>query len=782
MIKQYFKYAFRNLFKDLNISLINIVGLSLGLACVIIIFIWVKSELSYENCYKKSDQIYQAYLLGIQGDNINYQATTAPPIAGILKNEFPEIEEATRISRVQEVVLKSGNKMLLEDLGGAADPNYFSIFDYHFIYGDPQNALTEPNSIVLTKSLADKFFTDNPLGKVLTLDNEYKLSITGVIKDLPPNAYRQFTFAIPFEFLKNYGLDTEGDIFFPCSYLTYALVKDDTDIAALNNKVKERINAENEFIRFEIELQAIKDTYLIETNGKSRVIIFSAIAFLIFLIACINYMNLSIGQLLTRISEIRIRRLNGAFKAQLFTQYMVEGCFAIILATILALTISWGFLGKFNELLNLQLNISFFDKFFLLGLIVIVISGCLLIGFYPSVVLSSVSAIDHSKNNLPGKVNKSKFRRSLVVFQFVITIVFIVSAIVFTRQNKMLETYNYGYNKDNILYVGLEEGLKAKIDVLKRELLQNENIFHVTTSSHLPFNIRSGSFWDWGFSEVKSRWISEIYVDEDYTRAFGFEMSEGSFYTGNVSSEGQNSIVVNKAVIDLLDETNVIGRPFTFQNRQYNLIGVVKNFQNTTPLRGTSTPMVFRFDKENTNYLFVKINPELKDITSLGETVAFIKKTCDSYSPNRPLRYQYLSDFSHFSETRLKANSQLISVSMAMAIIISCLGLLGLVFISINQKVKEIGIRKVNGARLTELLAMLNMDFLKWVFLAFILACPIAWFGMKKWLESFANKTDLSWWIFGLAGFITLIIALMTVSWQSWRVARRNPVEALRYE
>jgi putative ABC transport system permease protein len=782
MIQNLIKTAIRNIAKHKSDTMINIVGLSIGLTCAILILLWIQDELSMDAYHAQRDHICQAYLKGTQEDQISYQPTTSPAIATILKDEYPEVEEAVRIGNLGEVVLKVGEKRILENAGIAADPSIFDVFTFPFIQGDLKSALNNPHSIILTQSTARKYFGESDaIGKVMRLDNMFDLQVTGVIQDLPRNTSQPFDFIVPFVFLKDLGQDIEGSPFFPCSYLTYVLLKQGIDYQQLSDKVSKRIFSNGDIISFEIILKPFKETYLFDTDGKTKVAILGLIAFMILGIACINFMNLATARATVRAREIGIRKVSGANQKQIARQFIGESILLTTLAALLALIITEIVLRGFNQMTGKSMAMDFSNPFFLIGLFGLILFTGFLAGLYPAVFLSRFQPVTVLKQQkLASK--RAPLRKTLIVTQFVFSIIFLVSTLVMSSQFKYIQNFNLGVNNENILYVRLEGDIQNKYQSLKQELLHNPRILSVTSASNLPTAIRSGNYFNWGKEDKVGRRICDTYVGYDFIEAFNLKMVEGRFFSQDFPNDARESLVVNEAAIREAGLEDAIGKPFFYGDRYYTLIGIVKDFQNNKTLTRRPDPLSFRLNANGNPIMFVKIDPALKDVGSVTETVNFIRATCDRFSPERPLTFQFLSDYSFEFERATLLVRRIIFYSTIMAIVISCLGLLGLAAFLNAQRTKEIGIRKVLGASVTGIIIRQTKDFTKWVLMANIIAWPIAWYAMNKWLQDFAYRIDVTIWPFMLAGALALVIALLTIGWQAIRAATANPVESLRYE
>ena len=783
MFKNYLKIAFRNIFRNKAYSFINIVGLAIGMACAILILLWVQDEMSYEKHHAKADHIFQAYLKGIQGEDINFQSTTSPAIAGILKSEYPEISEAVRVGRLDEVAVKYKDKNLLESQGIAADPTIFDIFTYPLVAGEALTALSEPFSIVLTEDFADKYFGDeNPLGKTIRIEQKYDFKVTAVIENLPANSYRKFDFIVPFVFLKELGKDIQGTPFYPCSYLTYVLVDDPTSTEALNQKIRKRLLSEGKEITFEITLVPLTETYLLDTGGNQKLYAFSFVALVILILASINFMNLAIARSINRSKEIGVRKVAGANRTQIIKQFLGESLLLTSIAAIFGIILTEVFLSYFNNYTSKQIVIHYTDYRFLIGFIGIVILTGFFSGLYPALFLSRFNPTSILKDRTRSGSGKAKLRKALVVLQFTLSIFFIICTIVMSRQTHYIRNFDLGLSTDNIIYIRLDGEIRNKYPLVKNELLKNSDIYAVCSASNLPNAIRSGSFFQWGVDDDHARRMCHTYVDYDYLKTFDIEMAEGRFYERTFPTDLTDAIIVNETAIRKVGLESPVNKPFYFVNGNYNLIGVVKDFHHNSPLNIPPEPLTLLLRPEGNEYLFARINPALKDLHTLAATVEYVKTVCNQFSAERPLSYLYLSDYTYEREATIQTRQKLIFYSTILAIIISSLGLFGVASFISKQKTKEIGVRKVLGSSVSGILSLLGREYIKWVLIANLIACPLGWYVMKKWLQDFAYQVEIGYWVFLMAGGITLLIALITISSQTIRAALTNPVESLRYE
>ncbi|MGD0342645.1 MAG: FtsX-like permease family protein, partial [Bacteroidales bacterium] len=488
------------------------------------------------------------------------------------------------------------------------------------------------------------------------------------------------------------------------------------------------------------------------------------------------------GSLISRVKEISIRRIIGADKKQLIFQLITESVLFSFLAAIVAVFLSYLFLGLFNNITGKQIEFRIADAGFLCFVILLTIMTGFISGLFPGLKFASVITNDLLKNKLSATSDIGSFRKGLVIFQLIITIFFLISSIVINRQSKLITYFNSGFNKDNVYYVRLNEDINTKIPELKQILLQNPQILNVASASVLPNQIVTGSYFKWGISDISDKRICEARVDYDFLKLFDMKLLEGRFFDIEHPADEEKSILISETAYNILQEKNAIGKPFHYGKKTYSLIGVVKNYQHNSALAQTPDAISYILSPNSNSYLFVKINPGLTDQFIKDQTIRYIHKVCDSFSPDRPLFYSFLTDVSYNIEKQFEARKKMIFLATLLTILISIIGLFGLVYQSVKYRVKEIGIRKINGARVSEVMIMLNKGFIAWIIIAFIIVTPLAWFAMHKLLDNFANRVRLDWWIFATAGILAFGITILTVSWQSWLAALKNPVEVLRYE
>ena len=653
--------------------------------------------------------------------------------------------------------------------------------------GSPSGAFTNPNSIVITQALAEKIFGENnPIGTLIELDINglQQFVVSGVLKDIPTNTDLQFEFLIPFELISAYVNSWDYKM-----TETYVQLEKGKDYSEVNTKIKGVISEFKPDWNNQLYITPLTRCHLYNLGGGGRiqyVYIFSIVAMLILVIAIFNFVNLTMARSDKRIREIGVKRIIGSSKSLLILQFLYEALLLSIIALVFSVFIIELFLPSVNNLLNVNLDLryNFLNISVLLGFAII--SG-LISGIYPALFLSSLRPIDVLKKNIQplrllnrkGSVNPSQkisFRSVLVVFQFTLTIVLISGILIIKNQLQYLQDKDLGYDKENVLVMHMQGNLQNQYEIVKNELLELPEILNIATSeSHLT-NWRASDTPDWEGKESDIIFDMGVNsVDYDFDQTLGIEMAEGRFLSKEFSRDATEGYVINEAAVEVMGLKDPVGKKMSIFNRQGTIIGVIKNM-HTESLHAEIKPFAYRYTSVG-SYMFIKTNS-----SSISQTIQTIRNKVRQIVPDDPANVSFLDDDLNELYVSELTTEKLMEYSSFIAILISCLGLFGLSFYGSKLRIKEIGIRKVNGARVSEVLAMLNKDFVKWVTIAFIIATPVSWYIMNKWLESFAYRTNMSWWIFALAGLLALGIALLTVSWQSWRAATRNPVEALRYE
>ena len=797
MFKNYLKIALRNIKKYKGYSFINITGLAVGMTCCILIFCWINDELSYDQFHKNIDQLYRVVRSERTPDgSINQYASTPSPVGTSLKESYPEITEISRLyafSRQRgRVLLKYKNNQFYEDRFYCADPSFFSIFTFPFIQGDPQSALTNPNSVVLTQDMAEKYFgNENPVGKTLTIVNSHDLTVSAVIENIPANSHVQFDFMSPLEpQLEQFSWMRKWNI--PHFY-TYILIDKSADGHEVSKKIRYHLKRfEPEYYKTSLNqyaLQPVKDIHLrshykSDLNGESKIqtvyiAFFSSIAVFVLIIACINFINLTTARSANRAKEIGMRKVSGANRIHIVRQFFGESLLMSFLSLGLAIFLVNLSLPTFNQLSGKQVEfVHLFNLDILIAIVCIVVITGVLSGLYPAVVLSSFQPIGVLKGRTANVIINKHFRRVLVIFQFTLSIILIIGTIVIYNQLEYIQHKKLGYNKDYLIYLSRQGNLTKQYNVFKEEVLKNSQIRGVTSSSDLPtktghYTIVNG--WE-GSSSEDGMLMNFFSVDEDYLKTFGIEMAEGRFFSETIATDAAEGFVLNQEAVKLMGMQNSVGKRFSFFGREGRIIGVMKDFHFKS-LHQPIEPLIFWINPAWDQYIFVRVQSG-----EMAATLQFIEELHQKFNPDYPFDFKFLDeDIDQLYRTEMRTK-QVLSLFAGFAIFISCIGLFGLASFITVQRTKEIGIRKILGASIVGVVKLLSKEFIKWICIANVISWPFAYFITRKWLDSFAYRIDLTIWPFILAGFSALGIALLTVSYQAIKAALANPVDSLRYE
>ena len=789
MLKNYFKIIIRNLLKQKINSLIHVAGFAIGIACALLILLWVQHELSYDKYHKNAKHIYRIITEDTRDNKI--QADSPFRLAPELKQLYPGILEYARFSHYWEGVIKYNSKIFNENRLIYADPSLFNIFSWKLLKGNSATALDNPNSVIITQSMAQKYFGhDDPMGKALILDNEKELLVTGIIEDIPQNSHFKFDFLLPISEIHNKFGDWLNN--WSCiEFNTYLLLDEALPASELQAKL---IDFEKRYIDrglWQFSLQALTDIHLHssdlrwEHGGRGNieyVTIFSAIAVLILLIACLNYMNLATARSTLRTKEIGIRRTVGSSRIQLVYQFLGESLILSLFGLIIAFLLAELALPVFNGLVGEELDIPYGNYLFHLIMISIALGVGIIAGSYPAFVLSSLNVVRSLKGESISVTEGINFRKLAVVFQFTISIILIVGTIVIYRQLQFVQSRNLGFNKEQLISIKVQDSDRVQsYERYKNAISQNVNILSVSAATSVPPNrYQYTSVYPEGI-EGEERWnwtMKSFFVDYSFIQMMGMEIIEGRDFSKELLSDKNGAIIINEAAVQALGWTSAIGKKLvnSWDNQTATVIGVVRDFHFKS-LKDPIEPAFLKLYSRWVGYVVVRIRPQ-----NIPTTLAFLENKWNEQNPEWPFTYHFIDEsFENLyqSEKRL---GQLIGIFSGIAIFIACLGFFSLSLFTIERRTKEIGIRKILGASVSGMMAMLSTQFTKWVLLANIIAWPIAWFTMNKWLQSFAYRIKIDWWVFALAGGLTLLVALLTVSWQAIRAAMANPVKNLRYE
>ncbi len=807
MIKNYFKTAWRNLIRNKWFSAINILGLAIGLATCLVIMLFVSNELSYDRFNKKADRIARVYFEGnVQGEKMKEPVVMAP-VAQTMKNDFPEVEEATRLRSHDWVPkLVVDNQVFGHDALAYADASFFDVFTLPFIKGDSKTALAEPNAVVLTKDIAEKYFgKEEPLGKTIRFKTEDRapMKVTGVIENIPINSHFQFGLLASMESLD----DARQQNWMNSNYYTYVVLKDKRDFEKLEAKIPVMVDQYigpqmkdgtgqtlAEFRKggsnITFHLQRLTDIHLysdfhydLSKPGDVRyVYIFGAIALFMLLIACINFMNLSTAGASKRSREVGVRKVLGSMKFELIKQFLMESILISVIALLLSLALVWLALPLFNDLSGQQLTFSFTEKPLMIPVLLgVVLFTGLLAGSYPAFYLSSFKPVVVLK----GKWNPAKsglsFRSALVVFQFFIAIMLIVSTTIVYKQLSYIRYKDVGYDKDKVMVLSNVWALGNNMEIFRQQLQNDPAVASVSASRYLPAGASGNNNFFVAAADDPDRLVKTLRyeIDEHYIPTLGIELKDGRNFSRQYSTDS-SGVILNEAAVNALGwKENPLGQTIARTNKGdeeiYRVIGVVKDFHFRS-LHERISPLVMVLAPDPGN-LVVKI----KTADMLGFTTK-LQQWFSAYGAEDPMDYSFLDERYYHTYNAEQKIGTILGIFAALTIFVACLGLFGLAKFTAEQRTKEIGIRKVLGATAAQLSAMLSKDFLKLVMIACGIAFPFAWWIMHRWLQDFAYRTNISWWVFAATGLLAVVIALGTISFQALKAALANPVDSLRDE
>jgi putative ABC transport system permease protein len=786
MFQNYLKVAFRKMMRQKVFSLINIAGLSIGMAVCILIFLWVQDELNYDKFHQNAKNICRI-VLNDQNYGVKWPVVSIP-VAPTLKQQYPEILEAVRVSDFRGLITHEDKKF--DEIGAYVDPSFFEIFSFPLKRGNPEKALLSPSSILISEEMAEKLFgKEDPLGKSLKLNQNLDLTVTGVLENFPENSYFDLDFIAPFEIFEQRDPDPSNWGRF--GLYTYTLLQDNTSIKQLETKIAGLLQEHDvrEGPKLQLEPLTRIRLYAADGGGDIRyVFIFSIIAIFILVIACINFMNLATARSSTRAIEIGMRKVTGARRTDLVKQFFGESVLISFMALVFAITLVFLLLPTLNNLAakNLSLN-SQGNGNIIFGFVGIVLFAGFLAGSYPALFLSALKPVHILRGALVptrGGAKKAIFRKILVVSQFAISIFLIVSTFTIFQQLRFIQNRNLGYQKDHIISVPLRGNVSQQYEAFKNELLKDSRITHATATSEIPVTIgkiHTGYEWE-GKDPKKEARMTEVIVDHDFIETFDMTITQGRDFSNDYSSDSTEAYILNEAAAKNMELDSPVGKRFSAPihegMREGTIIGVVQDF-HFQPLHDAIDPLVMFIHPGNFNYICIRIRP---DVAELSGIIGYIEDSWNKFAPNFPFQYSFLDARFDRLYRDEQTTGRIIGYFTFLAIFISCLGLFGLAAQIAEQRTKEIGIRKVLGASVAGIILLLTKDFMKWIVAANAIAWPTAYFAMNKWLQNFAYRTGMGIDIFILAAAIAFIIASLTVGFQAVKAAIADPVVSLRYE
>ena len=799
MFKNYIKIAIRNIFKNKIYSFINVIGLAIGLAGFILITILIKNELSYDTFHKKADRIYRVVEIQNQ-DNIGKikVAVTMGPLAKAMKDYFAGVENSARMVPSPPIFCKIGVKGFYEKDVSFADPSVFDVLTIPFIEGNQKTALVSPFSIVLTKSAANKYFgNEDPLGKTLTISGIFgteDYNITGVIKDYPKNSNMSFTMLGSYSTMEHYVSWIKQ--WNNNTLATFVLLKPGVSPEQIDRQfkafIKQYIPPDPQTGKqsdLQMYLQPIKDLHLYSSDivyqtyrnnqgSISTVYIFSAIAFFILLIACINFMNLATARSAKRIKEIGLRKVMGSDRNSLVYQFIGEAILISFFALLISIILVEVMLPYFKDIFDGRIIMSFQNNFlFLLELVGITLFVGIISGIYPAVFLSRFQPAESLKGSFSTKFKGAYLRKVLVISQFAIAIILFICTGIVSNQMSYIKNKDLGFNKEHVLYLPIRsKDTREKINLLKTELSKNSDIVNVAATSGLfGASGSEGTETVAGTNGQVRMMMRRSFVDYDYLKTMQMDIVKGRNFSLSHSSDSTSAVIINEAAARKFGWANPVGKQFEGTPNK-TVIGVVKDF-NFFSLHSKIGPLIMSINPDQFYYLMIRVKPE-----NLPATISFINKTWAGVVPDKPFDYSFLDQ--HFNEIYKndERTGQMFGFFSTLAILIACLGLFGLAAYTGEQRIKEIGVRKVLGASVTNIVFLISKDFIKLVIISGIIAVPISYFAMNSWLQDFAYRVKIGPVIFILAISLAFLIAFITISSQALKAATSNPVKAIKYE
>jgi putative ABC transport system permease protein len=788
MIKNYLKVAWRNLVRNKAHTFINIAGLSVGLACSLLILLWVQNELGIDSFHKNKDRLFTIYDKFYSDHKPIATYNTSGSLPADLKKNIPEIEYATGFGFGGLHLFKSGNKILKLD-GNSADADFFKMFSYTILQGNAQSALSSPSDIAVSRKMAEDFFgsPQNAIGKTVRYDNRKDFIISAVFENLPANSSQKFDFIKNWEafFQENPWARNEG-----LGPGTYIQLRADASPALVEKKLTHyldkysKVPPTSESVT--LGMQRFDEVYLhgnfvdgkLEGGRIGYVNLFSIVATFILLIASINFMNLTTARSVKRAREIGVRKVVGALRSSLVWQFISESLLITTIAVLLALGMLVLLLPLFNQITQKQIDMPFNQTSFWLKLAVLTVVTGIISGSYPALFLSSFNPVKVLKGTMKLNSGTTLFRKGLVVFQFVLSVVLIIGTLIVSQQINYIQSINLGYDKENLVYVPLEGELPGKFEVFKEEALKMPGIQSLTRISSTPTNIQQSDAsigWD-GIDPNLNMQFTYAYAGYDFVHTMKLKLVSGRDFSRDFKSDS-TGFMINESALKIIGYANPIGRNLKFRGVQGKIIGVLKDFHFSS-LHEQIRPLIIPFgERETYGTALIRTQPG-----KTKEALASLKSLYKQLNPN----FQFSYTFSDEEYNKLYNDEQIIgklSDAFAfLAIFISCLGLLGLAMFTAEQRTKEIGIRKIVGANVASLFVLLSQEFLILVVIALFIASPVAWYAMNKWLQGFAYHTPLQLWMFALSGGLIVFIALATVSFQAIKAALVNPIKNLRSE
>jgi len=788
MFINYLKTAFRNLKRHAGYSFINIVGLSIGMGCFIFIALIIRGEIQVDKFHERADRIYRVIRVDNYSGETTRVAVTQAPLAAALKRDFPAVEKAACFNYIGDELVIYGNKKIKQGWISLAEPDFFEIFSYTFLAGTPESALKQPYSAVLTDEVAQKLFgEEDPIGKILRIRNMPDVMVSAVIKD-HKDSHLHFSIILPFSLYREIGVNIDNWDHY--NYTTYVQLQENADPAAFGAKIK---GALSQYIspetKFTLEIQPLKRIYLYSdyaydvktiTVNILAVYVLGIVAFLILFMACINFMNLATARSARRAREVGLRKVVGAKRGQLVSQFLGESLLFSFISLVFAVVIVELFLPLINSIQPIKAYALFESKDIILylGLVLVALMTGLISGSYPALFLSRFQPTMVLKGFLGQTSGRGMLRKILVVSQFTFSIILIIATLTVFRQMRFMQNKDLGYDKSNLLVCFLPDNMRSSYEPLKTELLRHRTISKVTACLNLPTWVGPSymlSDWD-GRDSDKEIYMYHGSVDYDFFDTFGIDIVQGRKFSRDFATDKETALIVNEEAVRTLGMKDPIGKKMGHFKGKGTIIGVMEDYHYAT-LRDRIGPLVLDLDPQDTAYMILKVSPE--DLTG---TTAWIEKIWNGYDPNQTFEARLLEDILedvYLTESNI---SRFFNYAAYLSLLISCLGLFGLAAYSVEQRIKEVGIRKVLGASVGDIISLLSKEHLKLIAIANIVAWPLGYFAMRMFLQNYPFRTSLGIEIFLMSAAAVFGIAFLTVFYQTFKAARANPADTLKYE
>jgi putative ABC transport system permease protein len=786
MFRNYLTIAWRNIARKKSFSIINVAGLSIGMAAAILIMLWINYEMSFDRFYQNEDRIYQAWNRYSQNGNISAWENTPTPMAKAIKEDYSEVEHTTRLDFLPPLLFSSGEKKI-SARGNIVDSNFLQVFNFTLLKGNPATVLNGAYSIAITERLATRLFGDeNPIGKIVRIDNRDNFTVTGLIKDQPDNTRFRFEYVIPWSYLSLNGMD--NGIWGNNSTATYVKLKPNATLAAIEPKIKTlRKKYDRSDPNMETFLYPFSRLHLYakfengkETGGRIEIVrLFGIIAGFILLVACINFMNLSTARSEKRAKEVGIRKVIGAKRRSLIAQFIAESVVLAAIAALMALLMVNIALPSFSKLVGKELFLDYENIYFWLAGVAFVLFTGILAGSYPAFYLSSFRPVSVMKGSFKAVNSLVTPRKMMVVAQFTFAIVLIIATICVREQIKKGRERQVGYSRDQLVYHFMEGNVEKNYMLIKNEMLTSGVAVAVTKTS-APITEGWSNTWDiqWQGKDPQDKTVIDRFIaDNGIVKTLGLQLVQGRDLNLESFPSDSNAALLNESAVKAMKFKDPIGQIVKDMGQDWHIVGVVKDVILKSPYHPTE-PLFIAGAKGFFNVIHIRLN----DKNPTSKNIAAIEKIFKKYNPDYPFNYRFADEEYAKKFDDEKRTAILASLFALLTISISCLGLFGLSSYMAENRTKEIGVRKILGASVAEITRLLSIDFLKLILIAFVVAAPLGYWAIHSWLESFPYRVSIEWWVFAVAGSVTLLIALITVSFQAIRTAISNPVTALRSE